>query len=181
MCKINIQIRTILLVILCGALLGSCKSNPKKEYTAQEMRNFQENLIKANRGLVTKDQDDIANFISKKGWNMKKTETGLWYEIIQFNKGKKALLGKVAHLKYTLSLLDGTLCYTSDSLGVKSFKIGQGGVESGLEEGVLLLSEGDIARFIMPPHLAYGLLGDENKIPSRCTIVYNVELLKLTD
>ena len=45
----------------------------------------------------------------------------------------------------------------------------------------MLLKEGDAARFILPPYLAFGLLGDENKIPPRSTIVYNVEMLKLTD
>ena len=61
------------------------------------------------------------------------------------------------------------------------FKIGQGGVESGLEEAVLLMSVGDKGRFIMPPHLAHGLLGDNNKIPPRSIIVYQAELIKLTN
>ena len=62
----------------------------------------------------------------------------------------------------------------------KQFRIGQGGVESGLEEGVLLLlHEGDKATFIMPPHLAHGLPGDGNRIPARSIIVYEVELVKV--
>ena len=36
---------------------------------------------------------------------------------------------------------------------------------------------GDKARFIIPPHLAYGLLGDENRIPARSIIIYQVELV----
>jgi FKBP-type peptidyl-prolyl cis-trans isomerase len=160
--------------------LNACKSKTRS-YSAKEQNEIKENLLKANRGLVAKDQEDIAAYASQKQWNMQKTETGLWYEIITNANGRKANSGMVAHLSYTVNLLDGTLCYSSDSLGIKTFKIGQGGVESGLEEGVLMLSEGDVARFIMPPHLAHGLLGDENKIPSRSTIVYNIELLKLTD
>jgi len=84
-------------------------------------------------------------------------------------------------LNYRISLLDGTLCYSSDSLGVKEFAIGHGGVESGLEEGILLLKVGDKARFIMPPFKAHGLLGDMKKIPARSIIVYEIELLKLID
>ncbi len=168
---------TILLIVV---LLVACKSNPKR-YSAKEKKEFKENLVKANKGLVKKDQDEIADYISRRGWNMKKSETGLWFEILKQGNGKKAAVGMVAQLRYEVKLLDGTLCYSSDSLGIKKFKIGQGGVESGLEEAVLLLKCGDYARFVMPPHLAYGLIGDENKIPPRSTIVYNVELLKLTD
>jgi FKBP-type peptidyl-prolyl cis-trans isomerase len=54
-------------------------------------------------------------------------------------------------------------------------------VESGLEEGILLLQEGDKARFIMPPHLAHGLIGDRDKIPARATIIYDLELVSLSD
>ena len=167
-------------IILIPVLLVACKPNVKR-YTAAEQSEFKNNLVKANKGLVIKDQDNITDYLAKKEWNMTETNTGLWYEIIKHGDGQKAITGKVIHLRYQVKLMDGTVCYSSDSLGVKSFKIGQGGVESGLEEGVLLLKEGDAARFILPPYLAFGLLGDENKIPPRSTIVYNVEMLKLTE
>jgi len=38
---------------------------------------------------------------------------------------------------------------------------------------------GDKATFIMPPHLAYGLPGDGNKIPARSVIAYEVILVKV--
>ena len=54
-----------------------------------------------------------------------------------------------------------------------------GGVESGLEEGILLMKTGGKAKFILPPHLAYGLPGDGKKIPARAILVYDVELLSI--
>jgi len=170
----------LFVALFITVLLFGCKQN-SKEYTAKEKQVFKNNLVKANRGLVENDQEKIANYLAHRNWNMQKTETGLWYEIIKSDSGKITKSGKIVQLRYQVSLLDGTLCYSSDSLGLKTFKVGQGGVESGLEEAVLLLKEGDAGRFILPPHLAYGLLGDENKIPPRSTIVYNVELIKLTD
>jgi FKBP-type peptidyl-prolyl cis-trans isomerase len=78
-----------------------------------------------------------------------------------------------------VSLLDGTECYNSDREGPKIFTIGRGGVESGLEEGILLMKEGSRAKFIMPPYLAHGLPGDGKRIPARAIIVYDVELISL--
>ena len=72
-------------------------------------------------------------------------------------------------------MLDGSLCYSSDSLGPSTFRVDR--AISGLEEGMLKLRVGDKARFIMPPYLAHGLIGDENRIPSRAIIIYDVELL----
>jgi len=139
-----------------------------------------ENLIQANRGLVTIDQERIASYANRHQWDMQTSKTGLWYQIYEHGSGDSAKTGMVAHINYSVSLLDGTLCYTSDSTGEKSFLIGQGGVESGLEEAILMMRIGDKARFIMPPHLAHGLLGDEKKIPARSTIVYQVDLINLT-
>jgi FKBP-type peptidyl-prolyl cis-trans isomerase len=101
--------------------------------------------------------------------------------IYKNGSGADAQTGKQATLNYKVWLLDGTLCYSSEKSGPKKFRIGQGGVESGLEEGVLLLKVGDKARFIMPPHLAQGLIGDQDKIPPRSCIVYEVELVQISD
>ncbi len=167
-----LSIISILLTIAC---------NNKPQNGKQTNPNYHDNLIKANKGLVTSDQQKIITYVKHRNWQMQTTETGLWFQIISKGNGAKAQNGMIAHLKYTLSLIDGTICYTSDSLGPKTFRIGSGGVESGLEEGILLLSQGDKARFILPPHLAHGLLGDQNKIPARSIIVYHVELINLSN
>lgn len=177
---LNFAFKYIILIVLALAITSSCKEK-KRTYSAKEKKTFTENLLKANKGLVSKDQENIEAYVEVQGWQMNKTKSGLWYQIIDDKSTEQAQKGQTAHLRYQVSLLSGEICYSSDSTGIKQFKIGQGGIESGLEEGILFLSEGDAARFIMPPHLAHGLLGDENKIPPRTTIVYNVELLKLTN
>ncbi len=169
------SLKTIL--ILLALTLAGCDNGEKRNGKVPMSK---ENLIKANKGLVSLDKERIEAFVKRHNWDMEMSETGLWHQIYEHGTGDSAQTGKVATLKFEVSLLDGTLCYTSDSIGPKTFLIGQGGVESGLEEAVLLMRIGDKARFILPPHLAYGLIGDEDKIPARATIVYNVELLKLT-
>jgi FKBP-type peptidyl-prolyl cis-trans isomerase len=160
--------------------LSACSQKPKR-LTLHEKNQAKEQMVKANKGLVDMDQQRIENYVTRHNWQMDITETGMWYFIQNANQSEKATAGKIAHLKYQIGLLDGTICYSSDSLGEMKFKIGQGGVESGLEEAILLMHIGEKGVFIMPPHLAYGLLGDEKKIPPRSIIVYNAELINLTD
>ena len=101
----------------------------------------------------------------------------MWYSIIE-NKDTALLNnGDIVELRYTLSLLDGTVCYTSVSLGPKSFVVGNGHVEYGLDEAMLYLHNGDKARIILPPHLAFGLIGDEDKIPPRSIVMYELEVI----
>jgi FKBP-type peptidyl-prolyl cis-trans isomerase len=145
----------------------------------EEYRRTREALVGANRLLVKKDNEKIRAFVQRNNWNMHQTSSGLWYMVIHEGSGRHARAGDMITIAYRLELLDGTLCYSSDSLGLKNFRIGQGGVESGLEEGVLLLKKGDSARFILPPHLAHGLTGDGNRIPARSVIRYEVDIIDL--
>jgi FKBP-type peptidyl-prolyl cis-trans isomerase len=140
---------------------------------------MRDTLITINKYLLKEDEMHIKNYVERHGWQMQMTETGLWYEVYEKGTGEQALKGNIAKIKYTIELLDGTLCYSSDKDGPKEFKLGQGNVESGLEEGLLLMHCGDKAHFIMPPHIAHGLIGDSKKIPARAIIVYNVELTEL--
>lgn len=155
---------------------GKDPQRPKKQF-----EEYKEPLILANRGLLKKDSDAIAGYIQRRSWKMQFDKNGLWYMIYEKGTGKKAEAGKIAVLEYELSLLDGTLCYSSDSLGLMRFRIGQGGVEQGLEYGVLKMRVGDKARLIMPPHLAKGLIGDFEKIPPRSVLVYDIKLVRLDD
>jgi len=159
----------------------ACRKEEKRKLSGDEIREQQEMLLRVNKYLVKKDIELIENYIERRGWDMEVTESGLFYQIYEHGNGKKALNGKNVTINYVVSLLDGTICYDSENLGTKEFVIGKSNEESGLEQGVLMMRAGDKARFIMPPHLAHGLLGDENRIPARAIIVYEVELLDVSD
>jgi len=169
----------LLIFTLIFTLIFSCRryntQQPAQDMTVFE-RQKQEILLRVNRELIEEDAEKIEAFAGRNGWELKTTESGLWYMIYKNGQGEKAVTGKIATLEYTLSLLDSTICYSSEQLGPKVFRLGQGDVESGLEEGVLLMRVGDKARMIMPPHLAHGLIGDGYCIPRRSIILYDVEL-----
>lgn len=93
--------------------------------------------------------------------------------------GKAAVKGMQASVRFTLRLLNGQQIYSSDSAGLKEITLGYSGVETGLEEGLLLLHQGDRPKFIIPSYLAFGLLGDQHKITPGATLVYDLELVDL--
>ncbi len=156
-------------------IANACNSQSQKKHHKLTY----EESIAINKKMVHHDAEVIKNYLKKNNIKMKETKTGLWYKIDNLGEGKKVKKGDIVQIAYKISLLDGTLCYSSDSLGLKTFKAGQGGVASGLEEGLLLMNLGSKATFIMPPHRAFGLIGDDDKILGREIIIYNVELMKL--
>ncbi len=172
-------IKLFIAIIFPAFIIVSCAKTRHEEKKEKEKVIFKEPFLKANRYLVKKDAERIQSYIKRRNWEGELRPNGLWYMIYEKGQGPKAQTGNIAIINYSIDLLDGTHCYDSDSLGVKKFKIGNGGVEAGLEEGILLMQEGDKARFIMPPHLAWGLIGDQKCIPPRAILVYQVELVKL--
>ena len=165
-----------LLVLSCNRSYNT--QQPLQDASETERRKS-EILLRVNRQLVEEDALEIKAYAERKGWQLKTTESGLHYMIYRNGQGEKAATGKKATLEYTVSLLDSTVCYSSAVLGQKIFTIGKDSVETGLEEGVLLMRTGDKARFFMSPHLAHGLTGDGDCIPRRAIILYDVELVHL--
>ena len=136
-----------------------------------------EDLVRANQFLAGKDLERIKAYAERRNWDIEFTGTGLGYDIYKSGEGSKVEKGSSVTIEYIVSLIDGTVCYSSETDGAKTFRVGQGGVEAGLEEGILMLREGDRARFIIPPYLAHGLIGDQNRIPPRAILVYEVSVI----
>ena len=138
-----------------------------------------DSLLNYNKAVVKTEDQEIEDLIQRYGWKMVKTPTGLRYMIYKQGSGERAVKGKKTMIRYEVRLINGNLCYSSAEKGPKEFIIGQGAVEVGTEEGILLMRVGDRAKFIVPSHLAFGLLGDQDKIPPKSTLIYDIELIKL--
>ncbi|GAB4453075.1 MAG: hypothetical protein Fur0028_08590 [Bacteroidales bacterium] len=174
----KIKIAFLLIVLLVFA----CKHERPKPKSDEEVLAYKEPLVHVNKILVDRDSLRIVRFCERKRIQLTVGKQGLWYRIEHTGKGDSAKYGKVANIKYKVSLLEtGKICYCSDSAGIKSFVVGKDDVESGLDIGIRLMREGDKALFILPPNLAYGLLGDEKCIPARSIIIYEVELIKVSE
>lgn len=108
------------------------------------------------------------------------TSTGLRYQILNaVPKSELALPGKTALAIVKISLLDGTICYETDDQFYEEIPIDHNDRESGLNEGLKLMRKGEKAKFILPSHLAHGLVGDLQKIPPLSILVLDVELMDL--
>ena len=109
-----------------------------------------------NRYLVQKDKERIENYIERKHLKMTESPTGLWYQIINEGSGDRFTDNDKITMNYECSLLDGTKCYSSETLGPKEIVLGKSDIEPGMNEGLRLLKPGAEAIFIIPPYLAYG-------------------------
>jgi FKBP-type peptidyl-prolyl cis-trans isomerase len=161
--------------------LAACdeKEKPKKQqYTKEQVKDLS---VQMNTWDEKRQRDEINQYIKAHGWTMEETASGLRYMMISPGKGEQAKMGQTATVAYTISLLDGTVCYTSEKDGPKDVFIGKDNIESGLHEGIQLMHVGDKMRFILPSHLAHGLTGDQSKIPPLSSVVYEIKLISVKE
>lgn len=156
----------------------SCDSTNEKQKKIDEEK-LRDPLIILNKTAVEKESEQIDMYVKRHNWDVIKTGTGLRYMIYHKGDGQQAKTGQKAKVNFEISLLNGTVCYSTKESGPQEFLIGESNVESGLHEGITYLHVGDKAKLILPSHLAHGLVGDLNKIPARSTITYDIELLEI--
>lgn len=131
---------------------------------------------------ITEERKKIEQALASETEGFEKTESGLFYKITNQGNGKKAKAGDEVAVHYTGMLLDKTVFDSSYRRNQPLiFTVGVGRVIEGWDEGILLLREGDKARFVIPPDLAYGSQGAGGIIPPNAPLIFDVELVKIVD
>ncbi len=175
--KRNFVTHSAIFFVLLVAGCNQAKQPPQQPVDAATLSS---RIQGVNLELANEDNHLIVRYFERRNWPYKATGSGLYYYIYKQGDGPQAVSGGGVTISYSISLLDGTSCYGGDKPVEKSIVPGMGKEVSGLEEGILHMKQGDQAILVIPPHLAHGLLGDEDKIPPRSIIVYNVTLLKVS-
>ena len=171
----------ILIIVFCICVMNiSCSGSVgEKKPPMKSERDISERLMEINRYVVKRNIELTENFVRRTGWDMKRTETGLWYMILENGEGRIPEKGDRLVISQKIWLLDGSPIELQDSEKVRSFTVAIGEVETGIEEGVRLMKIGGEAKFILPPYLSNGDYGYSDRIPSGSILIYDVKLLDI--
>ncbi len=106
------------------------------------------------------------------------TASGLSYVDVKPGTGASPQAGQTAVVHYTGWLTDGKKFDSSRDRGTPfRFRVGQGQVIKGWDEGVATMQVGGVRKLTIPPQLGYGAAGAGGVIPPNATLVFEVELL----
>ncbi len=163
---------TLLLICSCETPQQQQKKDPK--WTKEQS-------IEMQSTFTQEEDEEIESFLKRHpDWKMTKTGTGLRYFIYYKSENNDtAKVGDIVTVDFDISLLDGTLCYSSKEKGEDSFMVERTDIESGLHEAMKLMCTDDKAKFILPSHLAHRLIGDLEKIPPLSPVIYDIHLKKI--
>jgi FKBP-type peptidyl-prolyl cis-trans isomerase FkpA len=101
-----------------------------------------------------------------------KTPNGVYYQDTKTGTGMAAAPGARVFTKYEGWLPDGT---RFDG-GAIDFRLAQGDVIRGWDEGIQGMRVGGVRKLVIPAELAYGSDGSPPDIPPNATLVFQVEL-----
>lgn len=168
------------LPFICLFLLISCNAS-KKPKTKSNADWSKDHSVSYHKEINEREQIAIGLYLEHhKELNVQTTSTGLRYAILKENeRGTKGSVGKTASVILKISLLDGAVCYETAGDVYDEIPIDRNDKESGLNEALKLMREGEHAKLILPNHLAHGLVGDLNQIPPLAILLVDVELVEL--
>lgn len=133
---------------------------------------------KAAEALRSQDIPAFEAWVAKNYPKAVKGPNGMYYVITQQGTGAKPQAGQTVIAHYTGKFNDGKKFDSSVDRGTPfEFKIGQGQVIKGWDEGFALLQIGTKATLLLPYTMAYGEQGYPGAIPPKATLVFDVELL----
>ena len=175
------RLRSLYVLLILGGLLATAafvtrsgilfRKNPGRPINSA----MREALDKQNPQYTTDDELLLAKLFG----NARKLPSGLRYVVRAQGAGDTTpKVGEEVIAHYEGRLLDGTMFDSSYRKGVPfTFRIGTGAVIPGWDEAFRTMKKGEKRTLIIPHWLAYGEKGRPPKIPSKATLIFEIELL----
>lgn len=121
--------------------------------------------------------DQIQEIITKNNWTMQRTDSGLYFEIIDAGTNSD-------HIRFTDQVIFYYIGKLSDSSTFQiidkddplSFRVSE--LIVGWQEALSLISEGGTIRIILPPQLGYGSK-DTGLISANSILIYELTVLEV--
>lgn len=172
-------------IVACGLLLIVAQLTPannsaladqvsKNEPAVVSQSTTNNPINETNLMAINPDQEKAAT-------DTVTTPSGLKYKEITEGTGATPQKGQTVIVHYTGTLEDGTKFDSSrDRNSPFSFKLGQGQVIKGWDEGLSTMKVGGRRELIIPAELGYGARGAGGVIPPNATLIFDVELLRIS-
>ena len=174
------------LYLLLPILLYGCSASidqtppppPPAEVSSTDLTaRLSAHFIKDPTTQPEKDQNALVGYAIDKNIDVRRTASGLYYQILVEGNGPSPTATTKIKAHYEGKLLDETVFDSSYKRGKPlEFKLNQ--VIRGWQEALQLLKPGGKGVFLIPSRIAYGARGFGDEIPPHSPLIFTVELVK---
>ncbi|MGK0387421.1 MAG: FKBP-type peptidyl-prolyl cis-trans isomerase FkpA [Maribacter sp.] len=128
------------------------------------------------------DKISIHEYCTKNKIKVKRTRSGVSYQVTKKGKGTYPQVGETAVIQYNGYFLDGTVFEKNTEKKPFSFIVGKNKIIKGLEEAIAFFNKGAEGFVVIPSKLAYGPMpiDEENiKIPPHSVLIFKIKMLDI--
>ncbi|MDP2388113.1 MAG: FKBP-type peptidyl-prolyl cis-trans isomerase [Bacteroidota bacterium] len=151
-------------------LMAIMDSSEMNAYNYSKLLELKENSV--NEG------EQILNFAKANWKEFDSIPEQLLFKKLISTKDSSVIEGKTVSIKYTGFFLDGRIFDNAQSSKPFDFTYGsQQQLLPGLQIALGVMHKGEIAKFILPSHLAFGEQGSSGIVPPYAPLVYEVEVV----
>ena len=168
---------SIYIILLSALLAAGCREVPTYDIAAPKGDTLKENMISANRIIAKSEAQQIDAYLERRGWDKVRIANGVW--VAEYANSEVPLGAAIGYedtvaLRYRVETLGGEEIYawSADTVVCGRLK-----PTRGLDAALRTLHAGATARVIVPSEMAYGVVGDGDRIRSRTVLVYTVEIV----
>ncbi len=176
--------RKVLVIIMMCLLFGSFSACRDRKATGSVVSSSEAPkedkdapYVEGNKNIMRRENDEMQMFIRRYGWNMQRTPTGLYVQVLESGSGEPFKEGDRVAMEYRTFLLSGEQVYSSDSSGVKVFVVNRSEEIDALHEVSQMLRPGAKARLVIPSYLGYGVAGDGDRIQGLQPFMMEIRVL----
>ena len=156
-----------------------CQDREARRPIQQSSGTFMKESVVRNKKLIASEEKMIDSIIkSNPDKKYFASQKGYWYtyEIKNETDTLRPKRGDVAFFEYELFDLKGNVIYTALELRPQDYLVDKEEIMMGLRDGIKLMRKNEKITFLFPSHMAYGYLGDKNRIGSNVPIMCTVTL-----
>ena len=156
----------------------ACREVPSIDVgSSTQDESLQEKMIGANRLIAQSEEQQIASYVSRRGWQMQRTADGV--RVMETScplSADRVEYADTVVTVYNVEALNGKQIYRNVA---DTLTVGRRRPTRGFDSALLLLHYGGTARVIVPSEQAYGVVGDGGNIGSRMVLVYEIGKIKM--
>jgi len=175
--------KKIFFITLIGFILTSCadREEPRKPIN-HGSGSFLKKSIEIGKELVSEEEamfDSLIKANSDKEYIL--SQKGYWYTMIKQSETEDYLpkAGDLVYFDSEIYSVSGDTIYREGEIRTREYMVDKEEIIIGLRDGIKRLKKGEKAQFLFPSHVAYGYIGDKNRIGMNVPIVYTVTILDI--
>ncbi|MBP5535341.1 MAG: FKBP-type peptidyl-prolyl cis-trans isomerase [Bacteroidales bacterium] len=165
------------LVLLCIAVvvmvLGDRRNPPVIEPAGKEKDPLKEHMVNANKYIAQSEATSISAYIERRKWPMVQMPNGGWLWEYERGAGEAIQPDERVALCYNLEAINGVRIYTDKR---DTVMVGRQQTMVGLDAALTSLHHGSKARLVLPSSLAYGIAGDNDRVPKSAIVILDVTI-----